>query len=271
MRTDQENRRRPFDRRFSDSAASSPRLLRAGVVRKFSCVVGELLVTAGMVLLLFVGWELWWTNIAANAEQSELVELLVEDFGGPVDPQPPLATEMNYGEPPMIADVTYGQPIGVMYIPRFAPDYARPVVSGVGPDILDHLGLGHYTGTAMPGQVGNFAVAGHRQTHGQVLDQIHTLVPGDRIFVQTADGYFTYVYRNSQIVLPARADVLLPVPTEPATQATERILTMTSCNPRFGAEERIIAYSVMESWRPLASGPPAEIAEQVAAAAQRVA
>ena len=116
----------------------------------------------------------------------------------------------------------------------------------------------------MPGAVGNFAVAGHRQTHGAVLDNIDALVPGDRIYVQTKDGYYVYVFRNSQIVLPSRTDVLLPVPTQPAATPTESYLTMTSCNPRFGSQERIIAYSLLERWQPASAGPPAEISAQVA-------
>ena len=85
--------------------------------------------------------------------------------------------------------------------------------------MLDTLGIGHYQGTAMPGAAGNFAVAGHRQTHGAVLDNIDALVPGDRIYVQTREGYYVYVFRNSQIVLPSRTDVLLPVPTQAGRRA----------------------------------------------------
>ena len=65
------------------------------------------------------------------------------------------------------------------------------------------------------------AVAGHRQTHGAVLDNIDTLVPGDRIYVQTREGYYVYRYRSSDIVLPSATEVLLPVPAQPA--ATRRL------------------------------------------------
>ena len=153
-----------------------------------------------------------------------------------------------------------------MYIPRFGENYTRPIVEGTSADVLDTLGLGHYGNTSMPGAVGNFAVAGHRQTHGAVLDNIHTLVPGDRIYVQTRDGYYVYVFRNNRIVLPTEADVLLPVPNQPGVRPTERLLTMTSCNPRFGSEERIIAYSVLDHWQPASAGPPDEIGAQVARA-----
>lgn len=242
---------------------------RGRVLRTVIQVLGELLVTAGVVLLLFVAWQLWWTNIQANERHEQVVQGLADTFddgsgGGPAgsaaeprgDPGPPPVTEAAGPQ----------QPIGIMYVPRFGEDYMRPIISGVGPQVLDKLGLGHYPETAMPGAVGNFAIAGHRQTHGKVLDEIHTLVPGDKLYVQTAAGYYTYVFRNKQIVLPNRSDVLLPVPTRPGAEPQERIMTMTSCNPRFGDEERIIAYSVFESWRPLDAGPPPAIEQQVEAA-----
>lgn len=261
-------------------AAPETRAARARPVRRrrtpvqvIAQVLGELLITAGVVLLLFVGWELWWTNIDSGIKQ----EQALEEFFSEVPPaaDPPSSEEEGAGTP---APEVFGEPVvlpqgdltgtfGVVYIPRFGENYSRPVTSGIGTDVLDNLGLGHYPGTGAPGEVGNFALAGHRQTHGQVLDQIHTLVPGDRVYVQTRDGYYTYVFRNIEIVLPDRVDVIAPVPTDPAARPVDRILTLTSCNPRFGAQERIIAYSVMESWRPLDAGPPPEIAEQVARAA----
>jgi sortase A len=233
------------------------------IVRKIVQIMGELLLTAGVILLLFVAWELWWTNVEADAKQSQAVQGFAKDFAGPVTPAAP-AGPPNYGKPVVAPAPTHGGMIGIMYIPRFGPDYSRPIMEGTGSDILDTLGLGHYGTTSMPGAPGNFAVAGHRQTHGAVLDNIHLLVPGDKIYVQTKDGYYTYVFRNNQIVLPSRTDVLLPVPTQPGATPTESYLTMTSCNPRFGAEERIIAYSLLESWQPASAGPPQDIAKQVA-------
>jgi sortase A len=235
-------------------------------------VFGELLVTAGIVLLLFVGWELWWTNIDSGIKQEQALEGFFSDVPpvtapdasgqGSDAPRPE-----DFGEPAVLPQQDLVGTFGVVYIPRFGESYSRPATAGVGADVLDNLGLGHYPGTGAPGEVGNFALAGHRQTHGQVLDQIHTLVPGDRIYVQTRDGYYTYVFRNTEIVLPDRADVIAPVPTQPDARPVDRILTLTSCNPRFGAQERIIAYSVLESWRPADAGPPPEIAENVARAA----
>lgn len=238
----------------------------ARVIGKLVQILGELLITAGVILLLFVGWELWWTNVQADAKQNEVIKNFAQDFAGPVEAPPTSPAPVDYGPTPVATAPPHGGTIGIMYIPRFGPHYTRPIIEGTTSDIIDSLGLGHYGTTTMPGAPGNFAVAGHRQTHGAVLDNIHLLVPGDRIYIQTKDGYYTYVFRNNQIVLPTRLDVLLPVPTQPGATPTESYLTMTSCNPRFGAQERIIAYSLLERWQPISAGPPAEIAAQVAAA-----
>nr|WP_245413116.1 class E sortase [Arthrobacter celericrescens] len=242
-------------------ATSPHRPGAGGAARKTVQVTGELLLTAGAVLLLFVAWELWWTHVEADASQAKAIDGFASEFTGPLTPP---AEQTDHGKPAVSAAPGYGETIGIMYVPRFGADYSRPIVQGTGPDVLDSLGLGHYEGTGMPGAAGNFAVAGHRQTHGAVLDSIHQLVPGDRIYVQTKAGYYTYVYRNNQIVLPSRTDVLLPVPTKAGAPPRDSYLTMTSCNPRFGSEERIVAYSLLDSWQPASAGPPSDIAALVA-------
>ena len=245
---------------------------RASILRGTVQVFGELLITAGIILLLFVAWQLWWTNVESDARQSAVIKDFAQELGNTAptepagtDPEAP-SEPVDYGSPVVGTAPGHAGTIGIMYIPRFGSNYTRPIVQGTTGDVLDTLGLGHYPTTAMPGAVGNFAVAGHRQTHGAVLDNIHTLVPGDKIYVQTKDGFYVYVFRNNQIVMPSRTDVLEPVPTRAGVTPTESYLTMTSCNPRFGAEERIIAYALLDSWRPASAGPPAEIAAQVAAA-----
>ncbi|TLM83863.1 class E sortase [Pseudarthrobacter sp. NamE2] len=251
---------------------AASRAAGVGILRGTIQVLGELLITGGIILLLFVAWQLWWTNVESDARQSEVIKEFAQDLGSAAPAAPAEAAPAptgDFGEPVVGSAPGHAGTIGIMYIPRFGPNYTRPIVQGTTSDVLDTLGLGHYANTAMPGAVGNFAVAGHRQTHGAVLDNIHTLVPGDKIYVQTKDGYYVYVFRNNQIVMPDRTDVLEPVPTLPGVTPTERFLTMTSCNPRFGAEERIIAYALLDSWRPASAGPPEEIAAQVAAATGR--
>ncbi|MDQ1525663.1 MAG: sortase, partial [Microbacteriaceae bacterium] len=152
----------------------------------------------------------------------------------------------------------------VMYVPRFGADYARSVSEGVGTtDVLDKNGIGHYPGTQMPGQVGNFAVAAHRTTHGAPFKQLATLQVGDKIYLQTADGYYTYDFRGLEYVRPTGVGVLDAVPQSPRVAATDRVMTMTSCNPMLSAAERIIAYAVFESWQPTSAGPPTAIAASV--------
>jgi sortase A len=257
-------------RRDNSQRAPKRRRRRRSPLQAAAQVLGELLITAGLILLLFVAWQLWWTNVESNVKQNQAVEQFFTDISeGASPPESVEAPEPSTPQQVPVLDARApGETFAVIYIPRFGSDYTRPVTSGVSTAVLDNLGLGHYPETGMPGAVGNFAMAGHRQTNGAVLDNIHTLVPGDRIYVQTQDGYYTYVYRNTQIVLPDRVDVLAPVPTQPGVEPEERLLTLTSCNPRFGAQERIIAYAVMDSFQPREAGPPDEIAAQVAEAAE---
>lgn len=232
-------------------------------LRWAALVLGELLVTVGLVVVLFVVWQLWWTNIDADRRQQDAVHSMAQDFGGPTTAAHAVP-DRGYGTPQVAREPGYGQSIGIVYVPRFGADYSRPVAEGTGTDVLDTLGLGHYEQKAMPGAVGNFALAGHRQTNGKVLDRIDTLRAGDRIYVRTAQGYYTYRVRSHEIVLPTQKEVLAPVPHHPGQKPHERLLTLTSCSPRFGSTHRYIVYAVMESWQPSSAGPPAAIAHQVA-------
>lgn len=256
------NQRRGKSRHDSQRA---PRGVFSWVVQIF----GELLITLGLVLMLFVGWELWWTNVQADQTQAQAVQNFAKELNAPTEPQGD--PNVDYGPAPVTADPGPTNTVfGLAFIPRFGANYApRPLVQGTAQKQLDTLGLGHYPSTSMPGAKGNFAVAGHRQTHGAVLDNLDSLMPGDRIYIQTKQGYYTYVYRNSEIVTPNQTNVLDAVPMQPTAAPEQSLLTMTSCNPRFGTQERLIAYSVLESWRPLSAGPPPEIAAQVKALAEK--
>lgn len=242
---------------------------RAGQARRrprFSLIglLGELLITAGVLVFLFLGWQLWLNDLIVGGEQNKAGASLAHDLSsvpikahtGPVEFGTPL-----FGVAP--ANATK---FGVIYIPRLGATYARPVSEGVGTaDVLDKNGIGHYPGTQMPGQIGNFAIAAHRTTHGAPFHDIATLQVGDKIYVQTAEGYYTYVFRGLEYVRPTGVGVLDPVPEFSGIAPTDRIMTMTSCNPMFSASERIIAYSSLESWQPTSAGAPAEIVAIVTA------
>lgn len=232
-------------------------------------VLGELLVTAGVLVFLFLGWQLWLNDVIVgeqqNASAAELAHSWTADLpAAATPPDAPTTQPVSYGEPVVATEPTEATKFAIMYIPRFGPDYARSIAEGVGTvKVLNKNGIGHYPGTQMPGQIGNFAVAAHRTTHGAPFNSIATLRVGDRIYVQTEQGYYTYIYRNTEYVYPNGVGVKNPVPQSKTAATTDRLLTMTSCNPKLSAAERIVAYSVFDSWQPLSAGPPAEIAALV--------
>ena len=92
----------------------------------------------------------------------------------------------------------------------------------------------------MPGQVGNFAVAGHRATNGEPFAHLDTLEPGDKVVVETVNQRFTYVVDGTVIVAPTSTDVLEPVPGKPGANPKHARLTLVTCNPRWGSTERMI-------------------------------
>ena len=233
-------------------------------------ILGELLLTAGVLILLFLGWQLWWNDAIMAGQQSSAASDLSakwteEDRAQRGDTPPPAPAD--YGDPVVDAtDYANAEPFAVMYVPRFGEDSQRNVAEGFGLDVLNSfdLGVGHYPGTQMPGEVGNFAIASHRSAYGGGMHEIEQLQLGDAIYIQTRDGWYTYRFRDFEYVTPDTTDVLAPVPHHPELQPTDRIVTLTSCNPLFSTAERIIAYGVLESWQPTAAGPPAEIASIVA-------
>jgi sortase A len=155
-----------------------------------------------------------------------------------------------------------------MIVPRFGADYYRPIAEGTGTTAVLNKGeIGHYPTSQMPGAVGNFAVAAHRTSYGKPFNQISSLLVGDRIYIETADGWYSYIFRNLEYVRPTGVGVVAPVPQTDGATPTDRLMTMTSCNPLFSSAERIIAYSVFDRFYPRAEGPPDEIAATVAGAA----
>jgi sortase A len=232
-------------------------------------VFGELLITAGVLVFLFLGWQLWLNDVIVGGQQNASAAALGHSWTAdvptvPTAPDAPPPQPVSYGEPVVATAPAEATKFAIMYIPRFGADYARSIAEGVSTvRVLNKNGVGHYPHTQMPGQVGNFAVAAHRTTYGAPFNSIATLRVGDRIYVQTEQGYYTYVYRNTEYVYPNGVGVKNPVPQTTTVATTDRLLTMTSCNPKLSAAERIVAYSVFQSWQPLSAGPPEEIAALV--------
>ncbi len=208
-------------------------------------VVGEVLISLGVFVLLFVAWELWWTDVTADRAQAVTVKRLVNDF-----------TEHRSADVAHPDDaVPGGGAFAIVRIPRFGDDYARPVYQGTDPDTLTK-GLGQYTGTAPPGAVGNFSLAGHRTTYGRPLNEVQRLRNGDRIIVETAEEFYVYTVASHEIVAPTDTDVIAPVPDRPGATPSTAYLTLTTCHPEYSARQRYVVHARLGATYSRAAGLP---------------
>jgi sortase A len=253
----------------ADSAPERPARHRLS----FFGVAGEVLVTAGVLVLLFIAWQnvfnSWVLNGQQNGAAAQLGKQWLESSAPPAGATPKPSTGADGGasvaanaDVPVESEPGNAQTIAVMYVPRFGTDWKRTIRQGTGLDVLNssQAGIGHYASTAMPGGVGNFAVAAHDTGYGSSFLHMQNLRVGDKIYVQTKDGFYTYAFRNYQYVQPTEVAVLDPVPRQQGAQASDRIITMTTCNPPYHTVERLISYGVLESF---STTPPAAIASEV--------
>jgi sortase A len=208
--------------------------------------VGKTLIGAGIVILLFVAYELWGTGFIAAGHQNALRQQFDQKLRAhqvPVpSPQataPPLPTPTTVPILPVQAPVpppSEGQPIGIIDIPKIGANFV--VVEGTGEADLER-GPGHYQGTALPGNPGNAAIAGHRTTYLKPFYNLDQMAPGDPIFITTTQGRFQYNVVDTLVVDPSDVAVLQPTPTP--------TLTLTTCNPRFSASTRMVVQADLVS------------------------
>jgi sortase A len=232
-------------------------------------VVSDVLITVGVLVLFFYVWYVWLGDIVTGAKQDAAAVSLSETWAEVTKGIPEYDRESGSSEgagrspkPPVVASPQAGAAFATIMVPRFGSNYVRTIAESV--DVKNVLndpstGIGHYSSTAPLGAVGNFALAGHRTTFGAPFGKVDQLRVGDRIYVETKKGWFVYRFRNIEFVYPTQADVLSNVPRETIV-AQDRILTMTTCHPKTSAAERLIAYSVFESFVPRTNGAPAEVA-----------
>ncbi|WP_434592656.1 class E sortase [Streptomyces sp. A5-4] len=206
---------------------------------------GELFITVGVLMLLFVTYQLWWTNVLAQQQANGTASSLENDWANGRKP--------GAFEP--------GKGFAIMHIPKL--DVKVPVAEGISkPDVLDRGMVGHYAEgrlkTAMPSdKQGNFAVAGHRNTHGEPFRHINRLKPGDAIVVETQDTYYTYEMASIlPQTTPRNVSVLRPVPTGSGFTGPGRYLTLTTCTPEFTSTFRMIVWGKMVDERPRGKGRP---------------
>jgi sortase A len=232
-------------------------------------VLGELLITAGVLVLAFLGYQVWLGDVIVGRQLNGEAIQQAEEWGDgyedvpPIDAGDPVVSE----DPPVTAAPADAQRFANLIIPRFGGDYYRPIAEGVGTTaVLNRGNIGHYPTTQLPGELGNFALASHRSSGGGNFHDLHELRVGDHIYVETSDGWYQYTFRNLEYVRPSGVGVLNPVPQADGVAAAERVITLTTCNPFFSTAERIIAYGVYDEFFPRAGGVPSEIATNVTGA-----
>jgi sortase A len=153
-----------------------------------------------------------------------------------------------------------GAIIGQLYVPRYGKKYKRTIAEGTTMTVLNGPGLGHYTGTQMPGDEGNFAIAGHRFGNGGPMLLIDKLKTGDLAYVKTSTTWYTYHWVGTKIVKPSYVGVVYPVPEGLATAAQGgHYMTFTSCTPVHINTLRIAAWFELDEVTPVADGMPAAL------------
>lgn len=199
-----------------------------------------------LVLVVGAGWAGWQyigTNIIAQQRQGEMAVALADDWQG------------NRQGDATADTVELGDVFAVLRVPRFGKGYEVPIVSGIDDDALTS-GVGWFSDTQRPGQVGNFAVAGHRITNGQPFLDFPELQAGDVVEVETRTHVYTYELRNSGT--DTKVDfseiwVVQPVPDEAKNspdqksdaKPTESLLTLTTCSEIFHTDSRSVAFGVL--------------------------
>ncbi|TYL46032.1 class E sortase [Nocardioides sp. BGMRC 2183] len=217
-------------------------------LRTAARVVAELLLTAGFLLAALAFYLLVWTNVQTASAQRDLLDEFRADQQTHSDHQRQQRTTPATGEG-----------LNVLHIPRLGDEWEWVVIEGVDLDTLDK-GPGHFPGSALPGEVGNYAVAGHRATHGEPFAELDLLSAGDKIYVEATDGWYTYEVTWDRIVSPTSVEVIAPVAGYPGQTPTVQTMTLVTCNPRWGSSERLVVGATLVEQREPGAGPPPEVA-----------
>ena len=216
--------------------------------------IGRTLITAGVLILLFVAYQLWGTGIreaqAQNRLEDDFAEVLAEadepatttssttsSTSSTSSTSVPESTTTSEAPPepvPPIEAVPEGEATARIRIPKIGVD--KIVVEGVSLRDLKK-GPGHYPETPLPGQKGNAAIAGHRTTYGAPFSRIDELEAGDEVFVETVQGEFRYLVSEQQIISPTQVEVL--------DDKGDNRLTLTACHPKLSSKQRIVIHAVL--------------------------
>jgi sortase A len=211
-----------------------------GRARRIVRVSGEILITFGLVILLFAAYEVYGKASTIEAHQNALSDQLDQTWARP-------AAGVAATDP----GVEPGTPIARLYIPVMKLHWV--VVEGVGVADIRYA-PGHYAGTAMPGRIGNFSVAGHRVP--PLFWNLQEVQPGDQVVVQTKDYWYVYRVTVNEIVRPHSLEVVAPTPDRIGVAPSLAMLTLTTCNPKWNDYQRMVVHAELMTTTPYADGPP---------------
>lgn len=223
---------------------SGPRRPPLPLGRRVVAAIGRTFITSGVLILLFVAYQLWGTNFAEARSQSSLKDEFAAQLQRPAavpsaDPSPAEPAPDAVPPPP-----PEGAAVAIIKIPKIGVEKA--VVEGVSVKDLKK-GPGHYPTTPMPGQPGNAAIAGHRTTYGAPFFRLDELAVGDPILVTTLQGTFRYEVRETIVIRPSQNEVLNASP--------DNRLTLTTCEPRYSAAKRLVVVADLVD-NPAPAPPP---------------
>jgi sortase A len=212
------------------------------VLRRTLGIVGRLMVAAGVVLLLFVAYQLWGTGLQTRAAQADLRQ----NFGAEleqVETLPPTDPGRQAAAAASLSSLTTGDAVGRLEIPSIGVDYI--VSEGVDLATLES-GPGHFPQTPLPGQPGNAAIAGHRATYDAPFNLLDELSPGDEVTVTTVQGTFNYEVLPQPSAAPGGAGdplgyyLVAPTAVEILDDKGDNRITLMGCHPRYGSTQRIV-------------------------------
>jgi sortase A len=224
-------------------------------VRVIVRTVSELCITVGALIVLFVVYVLFWTGVKADSAMNDQIDQLQKQWSRGTVRQAAAAPGSS-ASPKEPGPYAAGRPFAVMYIPRLGFTWNKPVLEDTAVDTLKK-GLGHYAGTARLGQVGNFAVAGHRRTYGDPFEDFPKLRPGDAVVLTDGTTWFTYrIDKGPYKTVPTDVEVIDPVPRTSGYTRPGRYLTLTTCDPEWGHSHRLIVWAHLDSTQPVEAGKP---------------
>jgi sortase A len=228
--------------------AHRPAAGRSETARRIAHGIGEVLITAGLIILLFALYEVYGKTEIVNAHQKTLEQQLTQQWAAP-------APATSSGTPKSTTTSTAtplpGSAIARLYLPVLHKHWV--VVEGVQLSNIE-FAPGHYSGTAMPGQIGNFSIAGHRIP--SIFWNLQELKKGQLIVVQTKADWYVYTVTVQEVVTPTSIEVIAPQPDHVGVKPTDAMMTLTTCNPKWADYQRLVIHAELTRTARAKAGPP---------------